>query len=297
MPQQITNDVIANRSVTAINLASPISGAVDESQGNAIASAASINLTTATGNYVVISGTTTITSITLQQGARRVVRFSGALTLTNGGSLILPGGANITTAAGDCATFIGEAAGVVRCVQYQRADGTALITANPDLFFRLNTGLAGSNATGNQSLLGAGVTLAGSTVYEFEITATLLKTAGTTSHTVSLLFGGTATLNNIGYEIIANNSANAISAPGSNAAVSFAAATSANVITGAITQATQYVMLIAKGTVSVNAGGTLIPQYSLSAAPGGAYTTQIGSLMRLRVLGASGANNTSGTWA
>lgn len=89
-------------------------------KGADIASAATLNLDTATGNLVDVTGTTTITAITLSEGRERTVRFTGALTLTNGASLVLLGGANITTAAGDFAVFRGYAAGVVRCVNYSR---------------------------------------------------------------------------------------------------------------------------------------------------------------------------------
>lgn len=89
-------------------------GAMNEVQGADIASASTINLTTATGNVVDVTGTTTITAITLVQGAERWVRFTGALTLTNGASLVLLGGANITTAAGDFACFRGYGSSVVR---------------------------------------------------------------------------------------------------------------------------------------------------------------------------------------
>ena len=106
-----------------------LTGALNEAQGADIASAATINLTTATGNYVHITGTTTITAITLAQGAERTVVFDGALTLTNGASLLLPTGANITTAAGDTAVFRGEAAGVVRCVSYVPKNGSTIIKA------------------------------------------------------------------------------------------------------------------------------------------------------------------------
>lgn len=97
------------------------------SQGADIASAGTVNLSTATGDYVNITGTTTITAITLAQGQQRTVKFAGILTLTNGASLILPSGANITTAAGDTAVFRGEASGVVRCVSYQKASGQAVV--------------------------------------------------------------------------------------------------------------------------------------------------------------------------
>jgi hypothetical protein len=103
-----------------------LTGAINEAQGADIASAGTVNLTTATGNYVHITGTTTITAITLAQGAERTVVFDGALTLTNGASLLLPTAANITTVAGDTAVFRGEAASVVRCVAYVRKDGTPI---------------------------------------------------------------------------------------------------------------------------------------------------------------------------
>lgn len=96
------------------------------SQGADIASASTVNLDTATGDYVTVTGTTAITVITLSQGEQRTVKFSGVLTLTYGASLLLPTGASITTAANDVAVFRGEASGVVRCVSYTKADGTAI---------------------------------------------------------------------------------------------------------------------------------------------------------------------------
>jgi hypothetical protein len=86
-----------------------------------IASAATLNLGAAVGDVVDVTGTTTVTAITLSDGVFKVVRFTGILTLTNGASLVLPGAANIVTAAGDYAVFRGYAAGVVRCTEYMRA--------------------------------------------------------------------------------------------------------------------------------------------------------------------------------
>jgi hypothetical protein len=57
-------------------------------------------------------------------GTLRILEFEGALTLThNATSLILPGGANITTAAGDTALIVSEGAGNWRCVNYQTGRG------------------------------------------------------------------------------------------------------------------------------------------------------------------------------
>jgi hypothetical protein len=101
-------------------------GPLNEAQGTDVASAATLNLNAVTGNLIDVTGTTGITAITLSQGLERTVRFTGALTLTHGASLVLPTAANITTVAGDFAIFRGYATGVVRCVVYSRADGTAI---------------------------------------------------------------------------------------------------------------------------------------------------------------------------
>lgn len=134
--------VPSSASVMLLSGTQAMTGPLNEAEGAAIASAATVNLDTATGNFVHITGTTTITAITLAQGAERTIVFDGALTLTNGASLILPTGANITTAAGDCAVFRGEGSGVVRCVNYLRANGQAVAgggLAMPSSMVRVNT--------------------------------------------------------------------------------------------------------------------------------------------------------------
>src|SRR5574343_654088 len=72
-------------------------------KGSDIASAGTTDIGAVAGSYHDITGTTTITSLgTVSAGIRKTLQFDGALTLThNATSLILPGGANITTAAGD----------------------------------------------------------------------------------------------------------------------------------------------------------------------------------------------------
>lgn len=109
-----------------------VANAFKGTRGTAIASAATVDLGAATGTNLHITGTTTITSFgTAAAGVEREVIFDGAVTLThNGTSLILPGGANRTTAAGDSAKFVSEGAGNWRCVKYQRADGKALVASS-----------------------------------------------------------------------------------------------------------------------------------------------------------------------
>lgn len=161
--------------------------------------------------------------------------------------------------------------------------------------FRLNANLAGSNATGNQSIFGKSVSVNASTVYGFELVFTLAKTAGTTSHTVATNFGGTATLNN--FMSTAVLIGNVATGSGGNGQFYTSTAASALGTTAATIIAAVHARYLILGTVSINAGGTLIPQYALSAAPGGAYSTVAGSYMRIWPIGASGADTNIGTWA
>jgi len=102
-------------------------------QGDAIdiASAATTDIGSKDSNTVNITGTETITSLgTADAGVERWVKFAGALTLTHDAtSLILPTGADITTAAGDTALFKSEGDGDWRCYLYQPANGEALVVS------------------------------------------------------------------------------------------------------------------------------------------------------------------------
>jgi hypothetical protein len=102
--------------------------AFNEAAEVALASAATVNIGAAAANSVQITGTTTITGLgSAAAGIRRSLRFAGALTLThNATSLILPGGANIATAANDTAEFLSLGSGNWVCTAYKRQDGTAL---------------------------------------------------------------------------------------------------------------------------------------------------------------------------
>jgi hypothetical protein len=205
-------------------------------------------------------------------------------------AVLLTSGINLTSATAGAIEYDGK-------VVYATPLGTQRGIVPTQQYYRLNADYVGSNATGAQSIFGVGVTLSASTVYEFELAYTLIKTAGTTSHTIAIGFGGTATLNNIilnGFFNTANNS----SLGAASGVASFVAnVASSNVLTGAITSAAEYLTAIFKGTVSINAGGTFIPQYTLSAAPGGAYSTAAGSYIRINPLSVSGANTSVGTWA
>lgn len=94
-----------------------------------IASATTTDLASGSTNYVSVSGTTTITSFGSNAATTNPVyfgRFTGALTLThNATSLILPGAANITTAAGDAFIAKYEGSGNWRVTNYTASAGNA----------------------------------------------------------------------------------------------------------------------------------------------------------------------------
>lgn len=101
------------------------------SKGSDVASSSTADVGAVAGFAHDITGTTTITSLgTVSEGIHKVLKFEGALTLThNATSLILPGGANITTADGDIGWFISEGSGNWRCISYFKAATGAHVTA------------------------------------------------------------------------------------------------------------------------------------------------------------------------
>ncbi|MFC1733614.1 hypothetical protein ACFL6I_25225 [candidate division KSB1 bacterium] len=99
------------------------------SKGSDIASASALAIPV-DGNYFDVTGTTTITSINTTGGIGTIIKlhFDSALIFTHHATnLILPSGANITTAAGDEVEVIEYAGGQYRCTGYTKATGEAVI--------------------------------------------------------------------------------------------------------------------------------------------------------------------------
>jgi hypothetical protein len=126
-----TSDVLTGTDTT--KAVTPDALAALWQRGTDIASASPLSLPAGGGGVFTVTGTSTVNGITTAHGGRRVaLRFSGSLQLTHSASFILPGGVNITTAAGDQAEFINDAAQDAsgsnwRCVSYLRANGTPVI--------------------------------------------------------------------------------------------------------------------------------------------------------------------------
>jgi hypothetical protein len=103
-------------------------------QGADIASAATINLPSASGDYVRVTGTTNISNLgSGVAGMVRTVEFTGILTLIyNSTNLILPGAVNMVTAPNDVAIFRCRGGNAWICISYQTAAGTAPIQMTPE---------------------------------------------------------------------------------------------------------------------------------------------------------------------
>jgi len=83
------------------------------------------------GDYFICTGTTGFSAFTVAADRHFFLEFSGVLTMTHGaGTLDLPSGANITTAASDVGEFVSTAADEVTCVNYTRASGKALVASH-----------------------------------------------------------------------------------------------------------------------------------------------------------------------
>jgi hypothetical protein len=137
---------LTNKTLTSPTITTPVYAAEAS-----IASATTTDLASGSSNYVSITGTTTITSFGSNAATTNPVyfgRFTGVLTLThNATSLILPGGASITTAAGD--TFIAkyEGSGNWRVIDYQKANGQSVLGGG------LTTIASGNLATGSPTVV------------------------------------------------------------------------------------------------------------------------------------------------
>ena len=124
-------------------------------KGGDIASASPTVIDT-DGDFFAVTGTTNFSAFTVAADRHFFLEFGGALTMTHGnGTLDLPGGANITTAASDVGEFVSTAANVVTCVNYTKRDGTAVVAAAGGAWNLIGTQEASDDASLTQTGLDA----------------------------------------------------------------------------------------------------------------------------------------------
>jgi hypothetical protein len=238
----------------------------------------------AVGQNFSVAGTTTLTG-----------SLASTLNLMAGTTTVAPldfaSGTNLTTAIAGAIEYDGK-------VFYGTPQGTQRGIIPGAQFYRLESSLAGANVATVQSVFGVSVTLSTSTIYAFEAMYYFNKTAGTTSHTLGIGYGGSATLNSVLWGGLSFDGSTVLPTRANAGTSQVASASAANlVVTGANATAAVTAFISIKGIVSINSGGTFTPQYTLSAAPGGAYSTMANSYFLIYPIGASGANVNVGTWA
>ena len=122
-------DVIRGQTGTTVKL-----GGVLDTDGNYIQTEKGGDLTSASplvidtdGDYFDVTGTVSFAAMTVAADRQFTLQFDGVLTMTHHATnLDLPGEANITTAAGDVATFQSTGSNTVQCINYTKADGTGI---------------------------------------------------------------------------------------------------------------------------------------------------------------------------
>jgi hypothetical protein len=160
--------------------------------------------------------------------------------------------------------------------------------------YALNSDFVTTATTSSQPLFNVGVTLSSSTIYRFRSSFFMVKTTVSTAHVVSLSFGGTATINNLSYSFITSfQSVETVQNPDG---MYFNVTAASSPITASESGSGRNLTTVIEGTVSVNAGGTFIPNFTTSAAVG-PYTVAAGSFFEIWPIGAAGANVSIGAWA
>jgi len=133
------------------------------------------------------------------------------------------------------------------------------------------------------------ITVQASTTYMFD-GLYIIKTTGATTHTISMSFAlTTATITNCTWTTmsypLASTPTSAVRAQDGN----FFAAVGGGAVNA--TNATAFNVVKFEGIMRVNAGGSVVPQITFSAAPGGTNTLEIGSYLRFYPIGSNTIDN------
>ncbi len=155
------------------------------------------------------------------------------------------------------------------------------------------TAVGANSATAQPWFPSAGAVTLRAGTYRFRGLLITTRAAGTTSHTTSVLYGGTATVGSIAYTLV-GNSGDVFGLAAATKGTYFSAA--ASLAKAASTSATEATSIEVEGTVRITADGTFIPQFQYSVAPGGAPTIAANSFFELSRIGVT-TEASKGQWA
>ncbi len=223
--------------------------------------------------------------VTLTHNTDTLTVAGGGIVLAAGATakapLVMTSGTNLTTAAAGAVEFDGVsfyATSVASSRQVVNAEQISVLASD-------FTGTDVNTAQPIFSTLQDTLLLTASTTYEFEAFYYISRSAGTTSHTSGVLFGGTASFISIDYLAqVTNPTGNALA----NVQQIVASAATLVTLTAANTSATENIIIWLRGTMRLTAGGTIIPQFQFSAAPGGLPTFKRNSFFRCWPIGTNG---------
>jgi len=186
-----TGEIIANEFVSGAEIAA--------------ASAATVDIGAVQSNSVNITGTSNISSFGTNYQGPKYIRFSGALTLANSGSLICPGNSNLAISAGDTMIVTPKATAGV-------SDGWVVISyiksvAATDLSntVRVDVAASGTPVILYTNISSRNIRLTGS--------ATITKFTADTGGLYFITFGGASTLVN-STDIVTNTGGNILTQAG-----------------------------------------------------------------------------------
>jgi len=118
----------------------------------------------------------------------------------------------------------------------------------------------------------------------------LIKTTGATTHTISMSFAlTTATITNCTWTTMSYNLGSTPTSPVRAQDTNFFAAVDGGIVNA--TNAVAFNIVKFEGIMRVNAAGTVNPQITFSAAPGGTNTMEIGSYIRFYPIGSNTINS------
>lgn len=216
---------------------------------------------------------------------------AGTVTLAAGTTAISPqtytSGTNLTTAAAGACEFDGTAfyhTSVASARQVVTTEQVQVLSAN-----RTFTNNTSAQAIFNATTNGA-VTLAATTTYEFEM---MVAASGFSSsaHTINLTFATSGSFTSVSYFFDAQTSST-LATPLATLSGFIAVATASAVIASSTTTG---LILRVRGTIRMNAGGTVTPQMTQVTASAAAVV-QAGSFFRCWPIGSNTVTNV-GNWS